>query len=704
MADRAYDYMDWAAIEGVVYSEENHPKEVMGPRAVKEGTLYQCFWPGAETVWFKNLKTGRRHKMTMEDEAGYFACVISGKKTVPHVFMSDGETRGDPYSFENQLTKEEEARFTSGISNRIYRKLGAHKMTLDGQDGLFFAVWAPNAMRVSVVGEFNSWDGRVCPMQFHDESGVFELFIPNLGNDTTYRYELKLKNGDVYTRIDPYANAFDQKDDSPVSVAVDLSYRWHDRAYLEKRAEKKKDDGAPLSIFECSLSEWAQQHGKKDYRSLADDISSYVRKMGYTHIELKPVMEYPDDQSEGYQTTGYFAPTSRFGKAVDFKYFVDQLHQNGIGVICDWTPAQFSADERWLAEYDGTCLYEHLDPRQGIHPLWHSKLYNYGRPQVRSFLLSSADFWMREYHVDGLRLDGCSTMLRVDYCRGDNWVPNMYGSNENLDGIEFLKQLSSSFHNAFPDGLLIIEEDVDWPDLTQSTDSDGFGFDYKWNLHFTNDMLTYLRSIPDGAAQNHELLLNGMIHNYLDRFIISFSRGVGRFDAKAFLDALQGTDEEKMARLRTAYAYLFTHPGRKLLTAGEDFQPEYMKRLLTVYRNEPALWAHDFEEEGFEWINTMGEGHSILSYLRKADKEEDTLLVVCNFSDEDFAQYQVGVPYAGNYREILNSDDLLYGGSGELNPRARVSRKEEFDERENSLRIRLAPRSAAIFKYEGPSK
>lgn len=704
MTDRAYDYMDWAAIEGVVYSEENHPKAVMAPRAVKEGTLYQCFFPGAETVWFKNIKTGRRHKMTMEDETGYFACVMSTKRPVPHVFLVDGKTQGDPYAFANQITGEEEARFDSGISSRIYKKLGAHKMVLDGQEGLFFAVWAPNAMRVSVVGEFNNWDGRVNQMEYHDESGIFELFIPELEAGTVYQYELKLKNGDVYKRIDPVADSFSVKDGNPVSVAADLAYRWHDRTYLEKRAANKKPDEAPVSIFECSLSEWAQKHGKWDYRALADEICAHVVKMGYTYIELKPVMEYPDNHSEGYQTSGYFAPTARFGEPSGFKYFVDEFHKNGIGVICDWTPAQFSADDQWLAEYDGTCLYEHLDPRQGIHPLWHSKLYNYGRPQVRSFLLSSADFWMREYHVDGLRLDGCSTMLRVDYCRGDNWVPNMYGSNENLDGIDFLKQLSASFHNEFPNGLLIIEEDVDWPDLTQPLDADGFGFDYKWNLHFTNDMLTYLRSIPDGAAQNHELLLNGMIHNYLDRFVISFSRGIGQFNADEFLNSLQGSDEEKKARLRTAYAYLFTHPGRKLLTAGEDFQTDYLKRLLSLYKNEPALWTYDFDEAGFEWVNTMDEQHSILSYLRKTDKKTDTLLVVCNFSDEDFPQYQVGVPYAGEYREILNSDDLMYGGSGELNPRLRASRKEEYDERENSLRIRLAPRSAAIFKYEGPSK
>lgn len=699
MSDKAYEYMDWRAMEGVIYSDEHFPKSVLGPRSVKNGTLYQCFIPGATHVWLKEIRNGRRHKMTMEDEKGWFACVLPSKKNVSHVFLADGEDKGDPYSFENQVTPEEEARFGAGIASRIYRKLGAHVKEVDGQRGILFAVWAPNAMRVSVVGPFNGWDGRVNPMELHEESGIFELFIPFLEAGTEYQYELKKRNGETYTRPDPYGTEYVLRKNRPVSVVSDLSYHWHDRTYLEKRSSVTDTTRLPMAIFECSLPEWKKKTGLANYRDLAGMIAEHAKEYGYTHVELMPIMEYPDDASNGYQTGGYYAPTSRFGKPSDFKYFVDRLHRDGIGVILDWTPSQFSADPNYLSDFDGTGLYEHHDPRQGIHPLWGSKIYNYGRPEVRSFLISNADFWMREYHADGLRIDGASTMLRVDWDRND-WVPNMYGSNENLEGIDFLKNLGTIFKKTFPDGLLILEEDTDWPDITSSTEDGGLGFDYKWNVHFTQDMLEYLSKDSRGRQTSHELLMNGMIHNYLDHFIISLSRGIGIFDPESFLNRINGTSLGKEALLRTAYTYLFLHPGKKLLATGEEFQPDFLKDVLTLYRTEPALSAHDYEESGFEWINTMDDEHSILSFARKGKEKDDVIVAVFNFSDEDFSQYQVGVPMKGIYKEILNTDDRKYGGSGEINPRPHASRKEEFDERENSLRIRLAPRSAAVFQLE----
>lgn len=700
MADRAYEYMDWRAIEGIVYSEEHFPRKILSPRQVKEGTLYQCFLPGAESVELKELKSGRRHPMTLEDENGWFALILSGKKPVPHVFLKDGEEVGDPYAFGSFVTEEEEARFASGIASRIYKKLGAHETEADGQKGVLFALWAPNALRVSVVGDFNGWDGRVCPMEFHENSGIHELFIPGLRTGCRYNYELKLPDGLVYTRPDPYATGFDRTGEKPVSVCADLSYRWHDRDYLERRSKKTDTSSCPLAFFECSLAKWREKTGLADYRSLADNLADYAAAYGYTHVELTPVMEYADDTSSGYQTTGYYAPTDRYGEPAAFKYLVDTLHQKGIGVILDWTPAQFSADTDWLASYDGTCLYEHLDPRQGVHPLWGSKIYNYGRPQVRSFLISNATFWMREYHVDGLRIDGASTMLRLDWQRGSGWVANMYGSNENLEGIDFLKSLSSVFKKSFPDGLLILEEETDFPDVTASTEDEGLGFDYKWNLHFTEDLLHYLSLDQKGRKSAHELLLNGMLHNYLEHFVISLSRGMGYFDPDSFLAGIDGKDRDKKALVRAAYGYLFLHPGKKLLADGEDFGSPYLADLISLYEREPALSLHDFEEDGFEWINTMDDEHLALSFLRKGERKEDTLLVVANFSDEDFPLYQVGVPYPGKYKEILNSDDLAYGGSGKVNPRARAAREVEFDERKWSLNLRLAARAIAVFRYQ----
>ncbi len=691
--------MDWAAIEGLVYSEEKHPKAIMAPHAVKEGTLYQCYLPGAEEVQLRELKSGKLHRMVLQDESGYFARVLSGKKPVAHTFIADGVEFGDPYAFENQISEEEEVRFGNGIASRIYKKLGAHSKEIDGQNGILFAVWAPNAIRVSVVGDFNSWDGRMYPMEYHEESGIYELFIPGLSLDVKYNYELKLGNGLTYTRPDPFGTGFDLTHGVPVSICADLKHHWHDRDYLTKRSEKTEGLSEPIAIYECSISKWVEKTGKTTYRELADAIVGYAAEMGYTHIELMPIMEYPDDASNGYQTGGYFAPTSRFGKPADFKYFVDCAHANGIGVILTWTPAQFTADTNWMASYDGTSLYEHLDPRQGIHPLWGSKLYNYGRPEVRSFLISNAEFWMREYHVDGLLLDGCATMLRLDYKRGDQWVANMYGSNENLEGIEFLKHLSGIYKKDFPDGLLMVEEDVDWPDLTGSQADGGFGFDYKWNLHFTKDMLDYLALDSDGRKAHHEDLLNGMLHHYMEHFIISLSRGIGYFDQEAFLEKIDGEGAEKEALLRCAYGYLFLHPGKKLMTVGEEFDHAYLKDLIGLYRQMAALWKYDYDERGFEWINTMDSEHSVLTFARKGDTKEETLLIAVNFSDEAFPEYQVGVPYEGKYKEIFNSDAAVYGGSGMVNVRARSSRKEVFDERENSLRLRLAPRAVAVFQY-----
>ena len=702
MTDRAYAYMDWAAVEGLVYSEENHPKEILAPRKVKEGVLYQCYFPGAGEVSLLDRKNGRSHKMAMEDESGYFACVVSGRQPVKHEFLVDGVVKGDPYCFESSLSPEEQSRFSAGISDRMYTVLGAHVTEIAGAKGVRFAVWAPNALRVSVVGPFCSWDGRQYQMEFLDESGIFELFIPGLTEGTEYLYELKLPGGLVYTRPDPYGSAV-KTEGHIVSLVTETSYKWKDARYMASRRNVKDLTAGPMAVYECSLAAWKARSADPDretYVTLADSILRFVTEMGYTHIELTPVMEYADEASGGYHTTGYFAPSCRFGTPDDFRCFVDKMHGAGIGVILDWTPAQFSPDTDWLASFDGTCLYEHLDPRQGVHPVWGTRLFNHGRPEVRSFLFSSAHYWMREFHADGLRLDGCSTMLRLDYGRGSSWVANMYGSWENLEGIEFLSRLGGMVRRSFPGTMLIMSEDVDWPDVTAPEEEDGLGFTYKWNLHFTQDMLRYFGLDGDGRRREHGLLTDGMLQNYMDRFVISLSRGIGSFNRQEFMEKFDGKDRARSALMRSAYAFLFCHPGKKLFADGEVFNKDFQKELLRLYRSEPALYLHDYEECGFEWINTMDADHSVLTFLRKGDTPGQTLLVVCNFSDENFESYQVGVPYSGNYKEILNSDHTDFGGSGKINPRARTAKKEECDEREYSLRLRIAPRSTAVFRCQ----
>ncbi len=704
MQDKAYSYLDWPAIEGIIYAEEKYPREILAPRAVREGILYQCFFPGAESVRLVETSTGKKHVMVTEDEAGYFACVLPGRKVHAHTFLVDGEMRGDPYAHGPVLQDEDASRFTAGIAERAYRYLGAHEAEDGGEKGLSFALWAPGAVRASVVGPFNNWDGRALPMEYHEESGIFELFVPGLGSGTEYKYELRLATGLVYTRPDPFATGFTDPYGA-VSFAADLSYRWHDREYLTRRSEITDTGSKPVSIYECSLESWkqrAEDPAGVTYRELAHKISSYVKTMGFTHVELKPVMEYADDASSGYQTTGYFAPTSRYGSPADFKYFVDTMHEFGIGVILDWTPAGFSPDTAYLASFDGTGLYEHIDPRQGIHPLWRTRLFNHGRPEVRSFLYSNAVFWMREYHADGLRVDGGSTMLRLDYARGaGQWVPNIYGAAENLEGEEFLRNLSRIVHRSFPDGILILEESVDRPEVTGSPDEGGLGFDYKWNLHFTEDMIGYLGRDAAGRRSAHGVLQSGMLHHYFDRFILSLSRGIGAFDRKRFMDGVDGSDMARASLIRAAYGYLVTHPGKKLFTDGEDFGEGYLAALLSLYRSEPALYELDYSESGFEWINTMDSEHSVLTFLRKSGREEETLVVVCNFSDENYPLYRAGVPYPGKYKEILNSDSLEFGGSGKVNPRARITLHEPQDERDETLRFRIAPRSIAVFRYQG---
>ncbi len=693
MTDKAYQYINWAQIEGLIYSEERHPKAILAPRAVKEGILYQCFLPGVKDVYLKELRNGRpngrSHKMIMEDEIGYFACILPGKKPIQHSFVADGVEIGDPYVFANVITDEEAARFQSGIAANMYKRLGAHRMEIDGQKGILFAVWAPNALRVSVVGDFNSWDGRMFPMEYCEESGIFELFIPALWEEPVYAYEIKLPDGLTYIRPDPYGNGF-VFGEKNASVCADLSYRWHDRSYLTSRHEAPDSLQRPVAIYKCSLADFADQVEEICYRELADVIISHVAELGYTHICLEPIMEYPEDSSNGYQSCGYFAPTERYGKPVGFKYFVDRAHERGIGVILTWTPDQFASTEGFMASFDGTCLYEHLDARQGVHPRWGSKLYNYGRGEVRSFLLSSARFWMREYHIDGLFLNGCETMLKLDYYRGEQWVANMYGTSEHLEGIAFLKQLAAFYKKEFPDGILMMAEQMDYPEITAALEDDGFGFDYKLNLHFAKDMHHYLSQDAKGRVRCHEELLNGMLHHYMEHFVIGL----------ADENASDGADKgDRQALLRCALGFLFCHAGKKMLLAHENADLPYLKDLLGLYHAQRALWYYDYDERGFEWINTMDGEHSVLSFVRKSDRRDDALLVVCNFSDAHFEDYRVGVPYEGCYKEIFNSDAALYGGSGAVNARARASRPEECDEREHSLKIRLAPRTIAVFAY-----
>ena len=697
MADKAYAYMDWPKIESVIYAEEQYPKSVMAPRKVREGMLYQCFLPGAQRVYLVEAKSGKRHVMHMEDEAGYFAAVLPGRKETAHFFEADGVKKGDPYAVPSMIDSALLSRFAAGVADRAYRLFGAREAEYEGEKGLLFVLWAPGAVRASVVGPFCSWDGRAYPMEYDETYGIYELFIPGLKSGTAYKYELKLKDGLVYTRPDPYAFAFLKGEG--VSVASDLKYRWHDREYLEKRRKQTDAAKAPVVICECQVADLFADAADSDViRGKVDAFVKHTAACGYTHVELTPIMEYADPSSNGYHTTGYFAPASAFGEPQDYKYLIDRLHSAGIGVILDWNPGQFSPDPNYLASFDGTCLYEHLDPRQGVHPLWGTRLFNHGRAEVRSFLISNAVFWIREYHADGLRVDGGATILRQDYKRGE-WVANLYGSGENLEGIEFLKRLTAQIRRDYPEVLLILEEDADFPDTTSPVEEEGLGFDFEWNLHFTGDVKQYL-SLPASARTDaHQLLENGMLQHYLKRSVISFSRSVGAFDPAAFLSAVSGTEEEKAAALRTAYVYLFAHPGKKLLSCREEaLAGDEIADLAALLKAEPALYEADDREEGFTWIHTPDSEKPVLVFMRKTEDSKSVLLAVINFSDQSFQALSIGVPYEGRYKELISSDDEKYGGSGAVNPRARSTKKQMTDAWPDTLRLRLAAQSASLFR------
>lgn len=738
-----YDLMDWSGIEELVYSEASDPGRLLGEHVIKEGLLIQAFLPNAAKV---SVKIGEESfPMEMADENGFFAVLLEDRlELVPYHFLvtyedGDSEEIVDPYSYQfyTAFTEEEVKKFGAGIYYDSYQKFGAHPTVEAGISGVHFAVWAPDAMRVSVVGDFNFWDGRRHQMKKRGPSGIYEIFIPGLKPGTIYKYEIKTKAGDPMLKADPYAN-FSELRPNTASVIWDMTdYQWNDGEWIEKRkAAKDRLKDSPMSIYEVHLGSWMQKPVAQDengddingsqfynYREIAEKLAAYVKEMGYTHVELLPVMEHPLDESWGYQVTGYYAPTSRFGTPDDFKAFMDYMHKEGIGVILDWVPAHFPRDAHGLAAFDGTCLYEHKDPRQGSHPHWGTLIYNYGRPQVSNFLISNALYWAKEFHADGIRMDAVASMLYLDYGKNaGEWIANIYGGNENLEAVEFLKHLNSIFARDTEGAVLIAEESTAWPKVSGDENDGGLGFDFKWNMGWMNDFLDYMQCDPYFRHDHYGELTFSMLYAYSEKFVLVFSHDEVVHGKGSMAGKMPGdTQEKKFANLRTAYGFMMGHPGKKLLFMGQDFGQmdewnekeslewgllkydihsqvkDYVKALNHLYRTQPALYKMDYEPEGFEWINCTYNDENIVIFERKTDKPEETLLFVCNFVPVEHEKFRLGVPFAGKYKEILNSDAKQFGGSGMVNPRVKMSKKEEWDARENSIVINLAPMSVAVF-------
>ena len=736
-----YDLMDWAGIEELVYSEADEPQKLLGAHVVKEGLLIQAYIPNAKKL--DVLLDGKRYPMELADEGGFFAVLLDRRELSPYRFAAeyeDGDTEefDDPYSyrFRSLFTDSDLKKFVAGIYYDSYKKLGAHPAKNDGVDGVHFAVWAPEAMRVSVVGAFNFWDGRRHQMRRIGDSGIFEIFIPGVRPGMIYKYEVKTKSGIPMLKADPYGN-FAELRPNTASVVWDIdAYQWQDAGWMEKRKAVRKTE-APMSVYEVHLGSWMQKAVETDengeaingsqfynYREIAGKLAEYVKEMGYTHVELMPVMEHPLDASWGYQVTGYYAPTSRYGTPDDFKAFMDYMHGQGIGVILDWVPAHFPRDSYGLAAFDGTCLYEHLDPRQGSHPHWGTLIYNYGRPQVSNFLISNALFWAKEYHADGIRMDAVASMLYLDYGKNaGEWVPNIYGGHENLEAVEFLKHLNSIFKKETGGALLIAEESTAWPMITGDVKDGGLGFDYKWNMGWMNDFLGYMQCDPYFRNQHYNELTFSMLYAYSEKFMLVFSHDEVVHGKGSMAGKMPGdTFEKKFANLRAAYGFMTGHPGKKLLFMGQDFgqidewnenrslewelleyplhsqMKEYVKALNQLYASHPALYELDDEPEGFQWINCTYQADNIAIFIRRSKKPEETLLFVCNFAPVPHEKFRIGVPFAGKYKEILNSDAVPFGGSGMGNPRAKSSKKEEWDERENSIQINIPPMAVCVFQ------
>ncbi|TJY60950.1 1,4-alpha-glucan branching protein GlgB [Sinimarinibacterium sp. CAU 1509] len=627
----------------------------------------------------------------------------------------------DPYSFGSAISEFDRQVFAEGGHWHAYRFLGAHHRNHEGHDGVVFSTWAPGAQRVSVVGDFNHWDGRRHPMRRHP-GGIWDLFIPELPPGTLYKFELCHADGSIGLKADPYAQQSELRPKTASVVTPPTTHQWRDQDWMHRRGEHDWLH-APMSIYEVHLGSWQRDTDGHwlDYASLAQRLLPHVRDAGFTHIELLPVMEHPFDGSWGYQTLGYFAPTARFGDPDGFRAFVDTFHQAGIGVLLDWTPAHFPSDPHGLASFDGTALYEHADPRRGYHPDWNTLIYDYGRPEVRNFLLASALYWLDEFHCDGLRVDAVASMLYLDYSREPGqWLPNAHGGRENLDAIAFLQQLNAVAHEQHPGAVIIAEESTAWPMVTKPTWVGGLGFSMKWNMGWMHDSLDYLEIDPVYRQYRHDRLTFGLLYAHSENFVLPLSHDEVVHGKRSLLEKMHGDDWRKFAQLRLLYAYQWTYPGKKLLFMGQEFaqrrewdhdraldwslldQPPHrgvlnlVSDLNRAYRELPALHHSEFDGSGFEWIDCHDNAQSVLSYLRRDGNR--FVIVILNFTPVPRHGYRIGVPTSGAYRERLNTDAACYGGSNIGNLGTVHAEAKPWMQRSHSLELTLPPLAALILE------
>jgi 1,4-alpha-glucan branching enzyme len=708
------------------------PFGVLGPHKIGDDVEVRVFRPDARAIEVV-LDREPDNPIAAEriDEEGFFCVTVPGAgRDIPYhlrIVKPDGseEFTRDAYQYGPIMGDIDLHLFSEGQHWKIYEKLGAHLQTIGDATGVYFAVWAPNAQRVSVVGDFNHWDGRVNPMRKLLGAGVWELFLPGIKQGAHYKFEIRTQTGTVLLKSDPFA-FFNQHGKSTSSLVYDLErYTWNDADWIEARRQKNWPQ-SPISIYEVHLGSWRRKEGncQLTYLELADTLLQYVLDMGYTHIELLPVAEHPFEGSWGYQVTNYYAPTSRFGPPDDFRHFIDRCHQAGIGVIMDWVPAHFPKDAHALAEFDGTDLYEHMDPRQGEHQDWGTLIFNYGRNEVRNFLIGNALFWLDKYHIDGLRVDAVASMLYLDYSRKPGqWVPNVYGGRENLDAIHFLKRFNEVCYERFPGIITIAEESTAWPGVTRPTYLGGLGFGFKWNMGWMHDFLHYMSIDPIYRRYHHGNITFSLLYAFQENFILVLSHDEVVYGKRSLLSKMPGDEWRKFANLRMFLAWMYGHPGKKLLFMGGEFgqsnewnhdtqldwellelpRHDGLHRLVQhlnyTYKNEPALWQLDDTYDGFDWIDFHDAENSVVSFLRKS-RDGDIVAFVVSATPVVRYNYRLGVPESGFYREIINTDGETYGGSNIGNLGGVQSEAREWMGREHSILIHLPPLATLAFKLE----
>jgi 1,4-alpha-glucan branching enzyme len=721
------------ALNALAFADHGSPADILGPHLDAHGLTIRAFRPDAVRMEIIGIGSLPSVEMRRVHDEGVFEAIIPGQKSVPaYHFLCENHYGqpfqvGDPYAFPAQIGELDIYLHAQGTHRTIYNVLGAHPKTIQGVDGVHFAVWAPNAMRVSVVGNFNYWDARYHPMQPVGTSGIWALFIPGLKVGEAYKYAIRSHNkGYQAEKIDPYA-FFSELRPQTASIVTDLgTYVWGDSAWMTARSEQNMLE-MPLSIYELHLGSWKRDENGNwlNYRDLADQLVPYIKDMGYTHVEMLPVAEHPFDGSWGYQVTGYYAPTSRYGTPEDFMYLVDKCHQHNIGVILDWVPAHFPKDGHALSFFDGTHLYSHEDARLGEHPDWGTYIFNYGRNEVRNFLVANALFWLKVYHIDGLRVDAVSSMVYLDFSRkAGEWIPNKYGGRENLEAVEFLKEFNTVVHEECPGAFTVAEESTSWPMVSRPTYLGGLGFTFKWNMGWMHDTLNYIKQDPVYRRYAHNQLTFAMVYAYTENFVLSLSHDEVVHGKGSLVNKPPGDWWQKFATLRLLMGYQYTSVGKKLNFMGHEIGQwrewsevraldwellelpthagiqKWLRDLNHFYQSTPALHETDYTPECFQWIEPNDYEQSVYSYIRYSKDRSDFVIAVANFTPVPRETYRIGVPELGHYVEAMNSDSSLYGGSNVGNYGGRDAEPRPWHRQNYSLALTLPPLGILILRKQ----